>query len=208
MKKDLYGLVRTYALRGGDGEISPDGGLTFLIDHLQFALDQFLAVAFGLAGHLAAHCERIAGPYLACETDAELAHLAGARVVGETSRETSCRPHPLRKDGRDSGRLDESLVVMERNEVTRRTRVADEVGARDIFNNYRRNLVANFHCVVFYFRCHCNLDSAGRGPPINAQYAQNYASGLWRDFYPPTAWPVSISVERAIATFSPFWFLY
>src|SRR5260370_21609221 len=100
------------ALRGGDGEISPDGGLTSLIDHLEFALDQFLAVALGIAGHLSAHRERIAGPYLARETDAELAHLAGARVVGETSRETSCLPHPRPETGPPSAFLAKIVSVI------------------------------------------------------------------------------------------------
>src|SRR5580698_430992 len=124
-----------------DGEAPLDRGFALLVDHLQFALDQLLAMLFALAGDLAATRQRIAGPYLPREANLETPNLSCARIIGQAARETSRSPHALRKHGRDSRRLDEGLIVMQRDEIARRARVTHEIGPRHVINRDGRSLV-------------------------------------------------------------------
>ena len=85
----------------------------------------------------------VAGPYAGGEAHLEAPHLPDTDVVGQRLRQQSRREHPLREDGRDSRRLDEGLIIMQRNEVARRARIAHEIGTRDALDrrsaeSYRR----------------------------------------------------------------------
>src|SRR5208283_3473113 len=118
--------------------------LALLIQHDQIAFDLLLAVLLDLVGDLAGAGDDVARPYAGGEADLEAAHVADSDVVGHRLREQPRREHPLREHGRDSGRLDEGLIVMQWDEVARRAGVADEIGAGDAFDLDLRNFVADF----------------------------------------------------------------
>src|SRR5262249_54015738 len=136
--------------------------------------------------HGTAAGERIAGPYLACKADFEQPHLACAGELGQASREASGGPHSLGKNGGNTGRLDEGLIVMQRHEITRRSRITDKVRACDIFDFDRRNGVADLYCFEFQFRYHGSLSSDGLFENLNFSPC-NFPSAIGIDIQPPTA---------------------
>jgi hypothetical protein len=121
-----------------DREIPADRGLTFLINDFDLALDQLLPVLFTFARHLTSAGESVAGPHLACEADLETAHGSSPGEVSQASRQASCGPHTLREDGGNSGRFDEGLIVMQRDEIARRACIAYEIRTRDVLDGHSR----------------------------------------------------------------------
>src|ERR1019366_5431025 len=100
-------------LCAGGAEAAANRGFPLLIEHDQVALDLLLAVLLDLVGDFARARDDVTGPYARGEAHLEAAHVADPDVIGDGLREQARGVHPLREDGRDSGRLDEGLIVMQ-----------------------------------------------------------------------------------------------
>src|SRR6266481_4949315 len=102
--------------RARSAEAAADCGLAFLIQHYQVAFDLLLAVLLDLVGDFAGAGDDVARPYAGGEADLEAADVADSDVGGDGFREQPRRKHVLCEDRRDSGCLDESLIVMQWDE--------------------------------------------------------------------------------------------
>src|SRR5205823_7316787 len=111
-------------------EAAGHGDLARLPESHQLALDAPLAALLVLPDDAPLAGDRVARPHAGGEADLVAAEVLRTDEVGHALRDEPGGQHAVAEDGRVSGHLRELLVVVDRVEVPRGARVADEVGAR------------------------------------------------------------------------------
>src|SRR5690349_18789496 len=121
--------------------------LAGLAERDELPVDAMLPRLVVLPRHAALAGDRIAGPHARREPDLVPTEVLRSDEVGDALRDEPGRQHAVAEDGRIAGHLREFLVVVDRVEVTRRARVANQVRAREAVDHEWRDRLPFLHLV-------------------------------------------------------------